>query len=71
LAPEVPSARMEILRSAFDAAARDPELLAEAVRSKMMIRPQRGIEVEALVKKAAAVPKPVLQRTAELLDWKN
>jgi tripartite-type tricarboxylate transporter receptor subunit TctC len=71
LAPGVPSARMEVLRAAFDAAAKDPEMLADAARSKMMMRPQRGIEVEAMVKKAAALPKPVLQRTAELLDWKN
>ncbi len=69
LAPEVPNERIELLRKAFDAAARDPQLLADADRSKMLVKPQSGADLEALVRKAAGAPKAVLARTAKLLEW--
>ena len=69
LAPEVPSARMKLLRAAYDATMRDPAFLAEAAKHAMMIRPQTGAEIEALIRQAAGVPKPVLERTAQLLGW--
>jgi Tripartite tricarboxylate transporter family receptor len=69
LAPEVPGERIDILRKAFDATARDAQFLADAEKSKMLISPQTGAVVEALVVKAATIPKPVLARTAKLLEW--
>jgi hypothetical protein len=71
LAPEVPPARMKLLRDAYDATMRDRAFLEEAARHAMLIRPQTGAEIEALVKQAAAVPKPVLERTAQLLGWQK
>jgi hypothetical protein len=70
LAPEVPPARMKLLREAYDATMRDKAFLEEAARHAMLIRPQTGAEIEALVKQAAA-PKPVLERTAQLLGWQK
>jgi tripartite-type tricarboxylate transporter receptor subunit TctC len=52
--PEVPADRLAALRRAFDAAMKDPELLAEAKKRKMPIEPQTG---EALQKLAAQVTK--------------
>lgn len=52
--PEVPAERLAALRRAFDAAMKDPELLAEAKKRKMPIEPQTG---EALQKIAAEVTK--------------
>jgi tripartite-type tricarboxylate transporter receptor subunit TctC len=69
LAPEVPAARMQLLRAAYDATLRDPAFLDEAAKHAMMIRPQTGSEIETLIRQAAAVPKPVLERTAQLLGW--
>jgi hypothetical protein len=37
----------------------------------MLIRPQTGAEIEALVKRAASVPKSALDRTAQLLGWQK
>ena len=71
LAPEVPPARMKLLREAYDATMRDKAFLEEAARHAMLIRPQTGAEIEALVKQAAAAPKPVLERTAQLLGWQK
>ncbi len=71
LAPEVPAGRMKLLRDAYDATMRDKAFLEEAARHAMMIRPQTGAEIEALIKQAAVVPKPVLERTAQLLGWQK
>jgi hypothetical protein len=71
LAPEVPASRMKLLREAYDATMRDKAFLEEAARHAMMIRPQTGAEIEALIKQAAVVPKPVLERTAQLLGWQK
>jgi hypothetical protein len=71
LAPEVPASRMKLLRAAYDATMQDQTFLAEAAKHAMMIRPQTGAEIEALIKQAAAVPKPVLERTAQLLGWQK
>jgi hypothetical protein len=71
LAPEVPAGRMKLLREAYDTTLQDKAFLAEAGQHAMMIRPQTGAEIEALIKQAAAVPKPVLERTAQLLGWQK
>jgi hypothetical protein len=71
LAPEVPAGRMKLLREAYDATMKDKAFLEEAGKHAMMIRPQTGAEIEVLIKQAAAAPKPVLERTAQLLGWQK
>jgi hypothetical protein len=71
LAPQVPPGRMKLLREAYDATLHDKAFLEEAAKHAMMIRPQTGAEIEALIKQAAATPKPVLERTAQLLGWQK
>jgi hypothetical protein len=71
LAPEVPPARMALLRAAYDATLQDQAFLAEAAQHAMLIRPQSGAAIAALIRQAAAVPKPVLGRTAQLLGWQK
>jgi tripartite-type tricarboxylate transporter receptor subunit TctC len=71
LAPEVPPSRMKLLRAAFDATMQDKAFLEEAGKHAMMIRPRTGAEIETLIKQAAAVPKPVLERTAQMLGWQK
>jgi tripartite-type tricarboxylate transporter receptor subunit TctC len=69
LAPEVPAERIETLRTAFAAALRDEVLLAEAKKQSLEIRPKTGQELEAMVKKAAETPQPILEKTATILGW--
>jgi tripartite-type tricarboxylate transporter receptor subunit TctC len=71
VAPGVPKERVEALRAAYAATLEDPAFLQEAKKANMLIRPQTGAEIEALVKKAAATPKPVLEKTAQILNWKK
>jgi tripartite-type tricarboxylate transporter receptor subunit TctC len=69
VAPEVPADRVEILRKAYEQALKDPELIAEAAKQSLEIRPKTGEELAAMVKKAAAIPQPILDKTAKILEW--
>jgi tripartite-type tricarboxylate transporter receptor subunit TctC len=69
VAPEVPADRVEALRAAYAAAVKDPDLLAEAKKQSLEIRYKSGHDLEAMVKKAAETPKPILDKTAAILGW--
>jgi tripartite-type tricarboxylate transporter receptor subunit TctC len=69
MAPEVPAERVATLRKAYAETMKDPDFLAAGKKRNMLIRPQTGEQIEALVKKAAATPKPVLDETAKILGW--
>ena len=71
LPPGVPADRVAALRAAFDAAA-DQALLAEAEARHIIIiiRPQAGANIEALVKQTAATPPEVIAKAVKVLGWK-
>ena len=71
LAPEVPKERLTTLRRAFDAMTKDASFLADAAKSKMQVTPQPGEDLAAIVARSASMPKAVLERTSQLLEWKN
>jgi tripartite-type tricarboxylate transporter receptor subunit TctC len=71
VAPEVPKDRVAALRAAYDATIKDPAFQAEAARLGMMLRPASGAEVEALVQRVAATPRPIIEEAARLLEWKD
>lgn len=60
LPPGTPRDRVMILRRAFDAAMKDPELLAEARKSKFDVNPVSGEEVERLVADIAKLPPELM-----------
>jgi len=66
--PGTPPERIKILRTAYDRALKDPELLREAEKGKMDVDPTSGDELEALVKKVMDQPKEVLARVRKMLD---
>ncbi|HEX2726655.1 MAG TPA: tripartite tricarboxylate transporter substrate-binding protein [Beijerinckiaceae bacterium] len=69
VAPEVPADRVAALRAAYAAALKDPELLADAKKQSFEIRYKSGQDLEAMVRKAADTPKPILEKTAAILGW--
>ncbi len=71
MGPGVPDDRFAAMRQAYAAALKDPALLAEAKKSNMLIEPKTGEAIEALMKEAFATPQPVLDKTAQLLEWKQ
>lgn len=60
--PGVPAERTKALRTAFLAAMRDPDFLAEAGKMRLDIDPLSGEEIEEVLRKAAASPPEVLER---------
>ncbi|MBM3607129.1 MAG: hypothetical protein FJX29_01545 [Alphaproteobacteria bacterium] len=71
MAPGQPPERLAAMRTAYAAMLKDKDFLAEAEKLKALITPKSGSEIEALMRSAFATPKEVLQRTAELLEWKG
>lgn len=49
--PEIPAARADALRRAFDATVRDPQFLADAARIDLELNPVDGERIEALVER--------------------
>jgi tripartite-type tricarboxylate transporter receptor subunit TctC len=59
LPPRTPQDRLELLRKAFGAALKDPELLADAKKFKLTIEHTYGEEVERLVDQIYSMPEIV------------
>ena len=66
-APGVAPARLEILRRAFDATMKDPAFIAEGGQLQADIEPRQGAEVQNLLARVYATPKPVIERLKKLL----
>jgi tripartite-type tricarboxylate transporter receptor subunit TctC len=64
LAPD----RLKMLRDAFDATMKDPDFIAEAKMQKFALDPQDGEQLEALIDKAYATPKPIIDRITKLIQ---
>lgn len=66
--PALPSDRAKMLRDAFDASVKDPALLADAKKGKMEIELVTGPEVEDIIRKAYATPKPIVERVRDAMN---
>jgi tripartite-type tricarboxylate transporter receptor subunit TctC len=65
--PELPPARLKLLRAAFDATMRDPEFMAETKTRKLDLEPEDGEHLAALVKRIYATPKPIVDKAGSLI----
>jgi tripartite-type tricarboxylate transporter receptor subunit TctC len=65
--PGLPAAKATLLRRAFDATTQDAEFRAEAVRIQADLAPSTGEDVQALVARIYATPRPVIERVKKLL----
>jgi tripartite-type tricarboxylate transporter receptor subunit TctC len=65
--PGVPAERLTILRTAFAAALKDPQLLDEADRQQIDVTYRAPDDLLALVNSLFATPKDLLDRAAELV----
>jgi hypothetical protein len=66
--PEVPPARVEALRRAFDATMSDADFMADAAQLQLELSPMRGEEVQALVGKLAQTPPETVARVRAALE---
>jgi tripartite-type tricarboxylate transporter receptor subunit TctC len=70
LPPGVPADRVAALRQAFAATMQDPALRADAKRVRLTIDPVSGDDVQALVAKMYATPKPIVDRLKQAMIYK-
>jgi tripartite-type tricarboxylate transporter receptor subunit TctC len=64
--PGLPANKAALLRRAFDATMQDPEFRAEAARIQAVVAPTTGEEVQKLVARIYATPRPVIERVKKL-----
>jgi hypothetical protein len=60
--PGTPPAQLETLRTAFDAAMKDPLFLEDAEKLRVDIAPLSGAKVQEVVQKLYATPKDIVER---------
>jgi tripartite-type tricarboxylate transporter receptor subunit TctC len=70
LPPNVPAARLQALRRAFDATMKDPAYLAEADKLKIEVDPLSGEEVTALVEQVSRTPAETVARVRAAMENK-
>jgi len=66
--PGTPGERVKILRDSLRNVLKDPELLAEAKKSRMDVEYTSGEELEALLKEVLSQPPEVIEQARKLLD---
>lgn len=66
--PNTPPDRLAALRAAFDRAVKDPEFLAIAEKTGLMIRPLDGAGIARLVDEIMTTPQPVVDRLRRTLE---
>jgi predicted outer membrane repeat protein len=62
--PGVPADRMALYRRAFQSVLRDPQFLAESAKQRLSIEPLDDRQIQALLARAYAAPKPIHDRAA-------
>jgi tripartite-type tricarboxylate transporter receptor subunit TctC len=65
--PGVPAERVKALRDGFDAAMKDPELLADAERVSVDIAPMTGSAIAGFVEEAYRTPPEIAAKAAQML----
>ncbi|MDH3239774.1 MAG: hypothetical protein OEO83_03825 [Alphaproteobacteria bacterium] len=71
MAPGVPKERVNAIRAAFDAMAKDEKFLADAKRQKRDVELVTGQEIQDIVQKMAATPKSDLKLLEDLQKYKG
>jgi tripartite-type tricarboxylate transporter receptor subunit TctC len=68
LPPNVPAARVEALRRAFDATMKDPGYRAEADKLKLEVEPLSGEQVAALVEQVSRTPPDTVAKVRAAME---
>lgn len=65
--PGVPADRVAALRAAFDAAMKDPALLAEVNKARLDFVPASGAELQKIIQDTASTPPALIERMKKIL----
>src|SRR5262249_50814896 len=66
--PGVPAERVKALRDAFNATAKDPDLLAEVSKAQVEFDPAPGEFLQELAQKVAATPKEIVELAKQAVN---
>ncbi len=66
--PDVPAERVEALRRAFDAMMKDPDFIAEAMKTQMDMSPSTGEEAQKIAGGIVNTPPEIAARAKELIE---
>ena len=66
--PGLPTDRAAALRSAFEAAVKDPEFIAEADKQKLEPELVTGVEIDATLSRLYKTPKAVIDRVKNSIN---
>lgn len=67
--PDVPKARVQAMRRAFDKVMKDPKFLAEAKKRRLIIEPMTGEKLQAIVDNVVKASPQIIKRAKEALEW--
>jgi hypothetical protein len=70
-APDVPAARVQALRKAFDDTMRDPAFLEAAKKANMYFNPLGGVELQKIVNRIASPSPDVIEKVKQAIRPKN
>ena len=65
--PGVPAEQIGLLRAAFAATLRDKDFLADADKARVDVVPSSGEQVQQLIDRIYATPKPIVERAKDLV----
>lgn len=71
LPPGVPLDRVQALEAAFQKTLRDPELLAEAAKSKLTISPISGERIRSMIVEGLSLPEKIKERLRPIIAPRN
>jgi tripartite-type tricarboxylate transporter receptor subunit TctC len=71
LPPGTPKARLDVLRSGFNATMKDPEFVAEMKKSKLEVNPLTGGEMDSIVRKLFQMDAKTVAKIRDVLVPKN
>jgi tripartite-type tricarboxylate transporter receptor subunit TctC len=66
--PDVPAERVAALRRALVATLADPELVALSKKGNLPLEPGSGEELEGIVRKVLATPRPIADKAKQVLE---
>ncbi len=64
--PGTPPDRVKVLREAYDKAVKDPELIVEAKKQRVEVKPTKGEELQTMAKEGMNQPAEVIEQVKKL-----
>ena len=71
IGPDVPPKTVAVIRRAFDATMKDPELLAEAEKMGAELAPMTGEEVQEVVEEVLSAPPEIAEQAKQVISDPN